>query len=217
MPMRDPTTSTAFTPPSAIQSGAMFVGTLAQVETRPYSGPPRAPKFDKDGNVVPDISIVWHFTLRDHNTLEPVLGDDGESFEMWRFTGDSTGTNSSAREVIHALAGREVTNAEVSQLLASDPDHMPTRLVGKHALLILGSYKNARGESKVGIAQTLPLSASDRARVQAHVGNVARAEATEPRIGPPTQQFDQNGTEVKPQPQPASAGATADGSPELPW
>jgi len=228
MPMKDPSDApagSAFKLPAEIQPNAMFVGTFVHVECKPYSGPP---KYSKDGELVQQWSIIWHFTLRNHDTLQRVLNADGTPFEMWRFTSDATGIGSRGREVMHALAGREVSNAEVSSLLAADPEHMPTKLYGRQALLIMGAYTDSNNRARVGINQIVALSASDRARLEA----ARNAEASQPTpatpstevasMGPPRplQQFDQKGREVaSPPPQPVAqvAGARADGSAELPW
>lgn len=217
MPMRDPVAQSAggaFTLPSEIQNGAMLIGTLVQVECRPYAGPAH---YNEDGTQKQEWSIVWQFTLRDHSTLKVVYGNDGEPYEQWRFTSDATTRGSFGRGVVEALAGREVTDGEIAQLLAADPDHMPTKLIGKSALLIMGPYKTSKGETKIGIAQNLPLSKSDTARLQLQVQKEAAAPVVEPvaRMGPsaPVQQFDQDGREL------VGAGATqtANGSDDLPW
>lgn len=230
MPMRDPVQENGgtFAMPSEIQNGAMLIGTLSQVECKPYAGPPH---FSADGAQKQEWSIVWHFTLREHSTLARVYGNDGELYEMWRFTSDATSRGSFGRGVIEALAGREVTDGEMGQLLAADPDHMPTKLIGKSALLIMGTY-NSKGTQKIGITQNLPLSKSDQARLQVQVQKEAAAPATPidagalgrwtpvARMGPsaPAQQFDQDGREVTAQPRElVGAGATANGSDDLPW
>lgn len=215
MPMRDPVAQSGggFTPPSEIQNGAMFIGTLSQVECKPYAGPPH---YNEDGTQKQETSIVWHFTLRDHSTLQMVIGNDGEPYDQFRYTSDATTRSSFGRVVIEALAGREVTDAEIAQLLAADPDHMPTKLVGKSALLVMGPYTDSRGQQRIGIAQNLPLSQKDRARLEAHLKQeyatpAAAQPVAQPRMGPPpAQQFDQSGREVP-------VAATADGSAELPW
>lgn len=218
MPMKDPTeNSSGFSRPSEIVPNAMFIGTFVQVESRDYSGPPR---FNKDGTQQQRQSIVWHFTLRDHSTLQPVL-NDGQPYEMWRFTSDATGTGSQARDILQAMAGREVSNAEVKQLLDSDPEHMPTKLYGRSVLLIMTQYTDRNGNQQVGIGQILPLSQSDRARLQAAatrpVAPVAAVADESPMMGRPAVQFNQNGQQVQPPPAPVAVGATADGSAELPW
>jgi hypothetical protein len=210
--------------PSEIQPNAMFVGTYSSVECRPYSGPPR---LNKAGQAQ-EWSIVWHFKLRDHSTLQPVFGSDGLPFEMFRFSSDATGPGSVGRDILTALAGREVSDAEVAQLLAQDPDHMPTKLYGRSVLLIMTQY-TSNGQQRVGIGQILALSKSDRDRLQAALSAEASGQpivaapvqpkpADGPRMGPPpAQRFDQNGNEVQPQPQAQLVGATADGSADLPW
>jgi len=223
--MKDPTASTgAIVRPSSIQPGAMFIGTFFNVECRPYRGPPR---YHKDGEIQQAFSIVWQFELRDHTSLEPVIGNDGTVYSMWRFTSDATSEGSNARDILHAMAGRAVSNAEVSQLLAQDPDHMPTKLYGRSVLLIMANYTDKNGKPQVGIGQILALSQNDRARLQAHLQREKAQPAPQPVAAPqiatmgpsapPAQQFTQDGTEVAPQPQLATAGATADGSADLPW
>jgi len=204
--MRDPGTGGGgLTIPSEIKVNEMYFGTFVEVEDRPYSGPPR---YNDDGTEQQLVSIVWKFTLRDHNKVQLIRKDDGEPYQQWRFTSDATGPGSIGRDIIQALAGREVSDSEVAQMLAADPEHMPTKLYGKSCLLIMGTYTSKKtGTQGVGITQILPLSNSDKDRLKQQLRQENAAAGApalpvdlgmpptpaETRMGPPAQRWDSQG------------------------
>jgi len=191
--MRDPSAS-GLSVPSEIQANEMYIATLVEVEAREYKGPPH---YNKDGTQKQETSIVWKFELKDRDDLHTICKDDGEPYQQWRFTSDATGDGSFGRDIIEALAGREVTDTEVIQMLAADEDHLPTKLYGKSCLVVLGTYTRANGQEGIGINQQLPLGDKDKKRLKGAPKAAARADLpfdAGSRMGsPPPQQWDQKG------------------------
>jgi hypothetical protein len=213
--MRDPSAGGGLAIPSEIRVNEMYIGTLVEVESREYTG---TPHYNKDGTVKQEMSIVWKFELREHANLHKILQDDGTPYLQWRFTSDATGQGSLARPIMEALAGRAVSDAEVAKLLAADPDHMPTKLYGKSCLVVIGSYTRSNGQEGLGITQTLPLSASDKARLQQVLAQEKASDLPwDAEVGPqmgaaaarPAQQFTAQGQPARQQ-QPAAVAAQED-------
>jgi hypothetical protein len=204
--MRDPSASAGLAIPNQVKANEMYFGTLEAVECRPYAGPPR---YNEDGSVKQSTSIVWMFGLRDHSRVQRILKDDGSDYQQWSFTSDATSKGSRGRDMMEALAGREITDTEVQQLLAADPDHMPTKLVRKSCLLVMGTYKKENGQQGIGINQVLPLSQSDKDRLKQALAQEKAAGGVSDlpweqagRMGPsapPPQQWTQQGIPVAPQ------------------
>jgi len=210
--MRDPSAGGGLAIPSEVKPNEMYVATLVEVEETEYKGEPH---YTKDGMLKQEVSIVWKFELRDHAKLQTILQDDGTPYRQWRFTSDATGQGSLARPIMEALAGRAVSDTEVAQLLAADPDHMPTKLIGKVCLVVIGSYTRKNGQEGLGINQTLPLSTSDKARLKQVLDKEKESglpwdAEVGPRMGAPAQQFTQQGQPVRQQQQPAAVAQKDD-------
>jgi hypothetical protein len=129
-----------------------YTGTLLEIEEREstYTGKSkRPPRYTADGKIVPETTIVWKFGLASSDGTK-VTRDDGAPFELWSFSSTSTklATRSTplarAREYMHALSGRELSDDDVVDMLQEYDSGLPEGLVGNKVTL------NVKYEQKEG-------------------------------------------------------------------
>ena len=77
--------------------------------------------FAEPGDPNPPHSIRWAFLVaRPDSSTEPLLGMDGQRFELFGYTSTATGKKSKARPWLQALLGRELSEGEKGADLARE-------------------------------------------------------------------------------------------------
>jgi hypothetical protein len=138
----------------------IYVASLEELEERPYQGPQR---YNDKGKEVTSPSIVWKFSLFDPDSGKEITRPDGTPWQLWAFTSDSTffatppATNSArARLYMHALAGRDLDDAEVDDLIAGSASGLPEELIGQQCLMELRTYQGQNGDQRYGVDRLKP-------------------------------------------------------------
>lgn len=156
-PLRSPSSSSAALPELDVEK--TYVAVLEDLEERPYNGPQR---FNDKGQAVTSPSIVWKFVLYDPDSGEEITRPDGAPWQLWSFSSDSTfydptGSRSArARLYMHALAGRELDDGEVDDMIRGSETGLPTELVGQKCLLELRTYQGQNGDQRYGVDRLKP-------------------------------------------------------------
>jgi hypothetical protein len=157
-----------------------YIGTLLEIEEREstYTGKSkRPPRYTAEGKLVPESAIVWKFGLASPDGGK-VTSDDGSPFELWSWSSTSTklATKSTplarAREYMHALAGRELSDDDVVDLLQEYDSGLPETLIGNKVSINVRYVPQTEGKNaryqidrirpyRSRKARTAPLPADD--------------------------------------------------------
>jgi len=129
-------------------------------------------RYNDRGELASKVQVIWKFTLADPDTGQVLTrlgrGDVGEDLEVWAWTSDSTyydvnGTMTSrARKYMHALAGRVLSDDEVTELFEDDKGEgcLPYALVGARAIAELNRYTTRTGRE---FPESTPMWQAERA------------------------------------------------------
>ena len=164
--MKTPNKQNSFPVPD-LDLGETYIATLTRIEQR--DNVDAAPRYTNTGRQVSNVKVLWFFSLATlENPQEEILDPGkGTPFLVVASTSDSTSWDptgamtSRARNYIHALSGKVLTDAQVEDMLYVDaehdanPDHaLPYGLLGKTAYATLSSFTRQNGDPGFGI-QTL--------------------------------------------------------------
>jgi hypothetical protein len=182
------------TPSVELDPNTTYIGTLLGFEERPQKPFPGTPqRFDAEGNLVQETTIVWKFNLTDPDTGLAVTRLDGAPYEQWGWSGtntffDPTGQkrNGKAREWFHAMAGRVLSDDEVISLLNADESGTPVAFIGRKAMVDVVANTNGykvdrlRPYKAKAKAQAAPAPAADVPSAMGRQARKTRVEAAPP-------------------------------------
>jgi len=149
-------------PAPDLDLGETYVATLSRIEQR--DNVDAAPRYTNEGKQVSPVRVLWFFSIAPIDGETILQPDKSEPFLVVASTSDSTSWDptgamtSRARTYIHALAGKVLTDEQVSDLLYVDPEYddnpdhaLPYGLLGKSAYLTLSSFVRQNGDTGYGV------------------------------------------------------------------
>jgi len=148
---------------------------------------PDAPKrYTDDGREVKPANIRWSFAAWYYDSVldsdfdgnpEEVLLNNGLTAVLRSMTSESTFfdptgrlRNGRARELMHGLTGRVLTNEEVDQLLETESG-LPEDLLGDYAIAEMTSYRDRNNQERVGLGRLRGLKPRELKTVEKKLGS----------------------------------------------
>lgn len=193
MPLRRP--SEALTP--LFEANTDYVAQLFAIDE--IEPDPDAPKrYNADGKEMRPSNIRWSFAMWDaeaclsDRVAEQILRNDGLDAVMRTMTSESTFfdptgrlRNGRARELMHALCGKVLSDAEVETLLETETG-LPTDLLGDYAIAEMVEYRDRNNAVRVGLGRLRALKPRELKIVQTVLGSGVMDEP--PSAEPPRRQ-----------------------------
>jgi len=145
--------------------------------------PNAAPRYTADGKEVKPANIRWSFAMWDFDSVledkqpEQILRNDGLDAVMRSMTSESTFydptgrlRNGRAREIMHGLAGRILTDDEVEKYLDTESG-LPEDMLGDYAIAEMTSYRDRNNQERVGLGRLRALKPRELKLVEQVLGS----------------------------------------------